>query len=220
MMVELARYTLCLRSGTKPGKVVASGLTRAEAATAIARNLYRFDICIRAADFETFRSFEMTRFPDEFDCVIASATVPKSASFDNNKAYALELIEMQILRRAETLWDGEVYTDDEYARRFSAEPSHVAERTFTKEIAYTMFEALVEKGFQVAFNRRDELEWLNVHVYRKGQQVDLRLHFGPPDHAAQEPTPSVCWNVIRSPVNVEPSQPAAIPTGAVGTRVN
>lgn len=78
-----------------------------------------------------------------------------------------------------------------------------------------MFEALVEKGFQVAFNRRDELKWLNVHIYRKGQQVDLRLHFGPPDHAAQEPTPSVCWNVIRSPTNVEPSQSAAMTTGAI-----
>lgn len=58
-----------------------------------------------------------------------------------------------------------MYTDDEYARRFSAKPSDVAARTFAKEIAYTMFEALVEKGFQVAFNRSDELEWLNVHVY-------------------------------------------------------
>jgi hypothetical protein len=65
MMVELARYTLCLRSGTKPGKVVASGLTRTEAAMAIARDLHRFDICTRAADYETFRSFEMTRFPDD-----------------------------------------------------------------------------------------------------------------------------------------------------------
>jgi hypothetical protein len=117
MMVELARYTLCLRSGIRPGKVVASGLTRTEAAMAIARNLHRCDIGIRAADYETFRSFEMTRFSDDFDLVIASATVPKSASFENDKAYALELIEMQILRRAETLWDGEVYADDEFARR-------------------------------------------------------------------------------------------------------
>jgi len=114
MMVELAHYTLCLRSGIKPGKVVASGLTRSEAAMAVARNLYRFDICTRAADYETFRSFEMTRFLDESDCVIASATVPKSASFENDKAYALELIEMQILRRAGTLWDGEVYTRPSY----------------------------------------------------------------------------------------------------------
>lgn len=84
MMVELARYTLCVRSGTKPGKVVASGLT----------------------DYETFRSFEMTRYPDDFDSVVASATVPKSAIFENDKAYALELIEKQILRRAGTLWEG------------------------------------------------------------------------------------------------------------------
>jgi hypothetical protein len=220
MMVELARYTLCLISGIRPGKVVASGLTRTEAAMAIARNLHRCDIGIRAADYETFRSFEMTRYPDDFDSVVASATVPKSAIFENDKAYALELIEMQILRRAETLWEGEVYTDDEYARRFSAKPSDVAARTFAKEIAYTMFEALVEKGFQVAFNRSDELEWLNVHVYRNGQQVDLRWHFGPPDHVSQEATPSVCWNVIRSPANVDFSQPAAMPTGAIGTRVN
>lgn len=214
-MVELARYTLCLRSGTKPGKVVASGLTRAEAAMAIARNFYRFDICVRAADYEGFRSFEMTRFPDEFDCVIASATVPKSASFENDRAYALEMIEMQILRRAETLWDGEVYTDDEYARRFSAKAADVTARNFAKEIAYTMFESLVEKGFMVGFDQKDELGWLKVNVYRQGQQVDLRLHFGPPDRAAQEATPSVCWNVIRSPASVEPSQPAAIPTGAM-----
>jgi hypothetical protein len=113
-----------------------------------------------------------------------------------------------------------VYTDDEYARRFSAKPSDVAARTFSKEIAYTMFEALVDKGFNVAFNQKDELEWLNVQIYHKGEQVDLRLHFGPPDHAAQEPTPSVCWNVIRSPANVEPSQPEAILTSAIGTRVN
>jgi hypothetical protein len=87
----------------------------------------------------------MTRYPDDFDSVVASATVPKSASFENDQAYALELIEMQVLRRAETLWDGEVYTDDEYARRFSAKPSEVAARTFAKEIAYTMFEALAIK---------------------------------------------------------------------------
>jgi hypothetical protein len=220
MMVELARYTLCLISGIRPGKVVASGLTRTEAAMAIARNLHRCDIGIRAADYETFRSFEMTRFSDDFDFVIASATVPKSASFENDKAYALELIEMQILRRAETLWDGEVYTDDEFARRFSARPSDVATRTFSKDIAYTMLEALVDKGFTVAFNQKDEFGWLNVHVHRKGQQVDLRLDFGPPDHAAQEATPSVCWNVIRPPVNVEASQSAAIQTSAIGTQVN
>jgi hypothetical protein len=215
MMVELARYTLCLRSGTRPGKVVASGLTRSEAAMSIARNLYRFDICIRAADYETFRSFEMTRFPDDFDFVIASATVPKSVSFENDKAYALEMIEMQILRRAETLWDGRVYTDDEYARRFSAKPSDVAARNFAKEIAYTMFEALVDKGFIVGVDQKDELGWLKANVYRMGQQVDLRLHFGPPDHAAQEATPSACWNVIRSSPHMETSQTPAVPMSGI-----
>ncbi len=66
-----------------------------------------------------------------------------------------------------------------------------------------------------AFIEGGELGWLKVNVCRQGQQVDLRLHFGPPDRAAQEATPSVCWNVIRSPASVEPSQPAAIPTGAM-----
>jgi uncharacterized protein len=62
--------------------------------------------------------------------------------------------------------------------------------------------------------------WLNVNLYRMGQRVDLRLHIGPPNHATQEKTPSVYWNVIRSPIDVESSQPAAISTGAIGTRPN
>jgi hypothetical protein len=72
-----------------------------------------------------------------------------------------------------------------YARRFSANPTDVAARTFAKEIAYTMFEALVDKGFKVGFDQKDELGWLKVNIYRMGQQVDLRLHFGRPDRAAQ-----------------------------------
>jgi hypothetical protein len=53
-----------------------------------------------------------------------------------------------------------VYTDDEFARRFSTRPSDVAARTFSKDIAYTMLEALVDKGFTVAFNQEDEFGWL------------------------------------------------------------
>jgi hypothetical protein len=74
---------------------------------------------------------------------------------------------MQILRRAKTLWDGEVYTDDEYARRFSAKPSDVAARNLAKEIAYSMFEALVDKGFMVGFDQKDELS-RHLHAQLNG----------------------------------------------------
>jgi hypothetical protein len=33
-----------------------------------------------------------------------------------------------------------------------------------------MFEALVDKGFNVSLNQKDELEWLNVHSIARGSR--------------------------------------------------
>jgi hypothetical protein len=155
-------YTLYLPEDyiDKDDTVIARGLSATEAMKVVFGYEGGWKTSVVETDYETFTHHVLTALPDKRRADRAfnerlHATVIRTGDADREKAVAMEMIAVQVIRFNHLYWEGRVDTDKSFDERLKRVAEKREVRRTGQEIATRLVDAFLADGYTITCDLQD-----------------------------------------------------------------